>query len=80
MRRPSKRKKGFFAQRKRPRQTSGPLTLGEKAWIPAKRYERLAGIQIEGLIAREGAEEGRAGNGQIAASNEAAQETHARKR
>lgn len=37
-------------------------------------------LQIEGLIAREGAEEGRAGNGQIAASNEAAQETHARKR
>ena len=37
-------------------------------------------FQIEGLIAREGAEEGGAGNGQIAASNEAAQETHARKR
>ena len=37
-------------------------------------------FQIEGLIAREGAKEGRAGNGQIAAANEAAQETHARKR
>lgn len=37
-------------------------------------------FQIEGLIAREGAEEGGTGNGQIATANDAAQETHARKR